>query len=261
MYTTLKKRRFQGAIIAVSLLTSGCEYLGPNVAVKLPLDVKSTEKPLNSEEDKVAFTQLKNDDTDAKQASKPKIQEFKGTGRFIEPTQEAGTKTKSSEGKYSLNFDDADLGEVSKIILSDMLGENYVLNPAIAGKVTLQTTQPLTKAELLPTLEMLLRMNDVALIKSDGIYRIEPNAKALQASGIPTLGKPGKALAPGYQTKIIPLRFIGATDMMEILTPLLPDKSVVRSDPARNILMISGTSYEIEKILDIVRTFDVNFMA
>ncbi|MEQ1636935.1 MAG: type II secretion system secretin GspD [Methylococcales bacterium] len=261
MYTNLKKRRFQGAIIAVSLLSTGCEYLGPSVSVKIPLKAEVSEKSLSSKEGDVAFTQLKNDEADAKQANKPKIQEFKGTGRFIQPAQEADAKTKSGEGKYSLNFDDADLGEVSKIILSDMLGENYVLNPAIAGKVTLQTTQPLTKAELLPTLEMLLRMNDVALIKTDGIYRIEPNAKALQASGVPTLGKPGKALMPGYQTKIIPLRYIGATDMMEILTPLLPDKSVVRTDPTRNILMISGSSYEIQKILDIVQTFDVNFMA
>ncbi|MCX7086488.1 MAG: type II secretion system secretin GspD [Methylococcales bacterium] len=261
MRTNPKKRSFQGAIIACSLLTTGCELLGPDVAVKLPLKAEVIEKPLKSNEGEVAFTQLKNQDDDAKKLIKPKSEQFKGTGRFIDPNIETGDKPKSADGKYSLNFDDADLGEVSKIILSDMLGENYVLNPSIAGKVTLQTTQPLTKAELLPTLEMLLRMNDVALIKSDGIYRIEPNAKALQASGIPTLGKPGKALAPGYQTKIVPLRFIGANDMMDILTPLLPDKSVVRADPARNILLISGTSYEIEKILEIVQTFDVNFMS
>jgi general secretion pathway protein D len=262
MNTNTKKQRFQGAIIAYSLLISGCELLGPDVAVKLPLKEEVTEKPLKSMDSDVAFTQLKNEEADTKQVNKPKIEQFKGTGHFIGSGHaEAAPSSKAADGKYSLNFDDADLGEVSKIILSDMLGENYVLNPSIAGKVTLQTTQPLTKAELLPTLEMLLRMNDVALIKSDGIYRIEPNAKALQASGIPTLGKPGKALAPGFQTKIVPLRFIGATDMMDILTPLLPDKSVVKADPVRNILMISGTSYEIEKILDIVQTFDVNFMA
>jgi general secretion pathway protein D len=262
MNINTKKLRFKSAIVAVSLLTTGCELMGPDIAVKLPLETEVPKDIQKSKEGEVAFTQLKNDESDTKQTSKPKMEQFKGTGRFIDQNNiNAETKPKASDGKYSLNFDDADLGEVSKIILSDMLGENYVLNPSVAGKVTLQTTQPLTKAELLPTLEMLLRMNDVALIKKDGIYRIEPNAKALQASGIPTLGKSGKALAPGYQTKIVPLRFIGAADMMDILTPLLPDKSVVKSDPMRNILLISGTSYEIEKVLEVVQIFDVNFMS
>lgn len=260
MNTHFKKRYLQSAIVAASLLSAGCELLGPNVAVKLPLNTVSTEPSATKKENDVAFTQLKNDDDDAKQVNKPKAEQRKGTGTFVNPKVTDEPKPKSKEGKYSLNFDDADLGEVSKIILSDMLGENYVLNPSVAGKVTLQTTQPLSKAELLPTLEMLLRMNDVALIKKDGIYRIEPNAKALQASGIPTLGKSGKALTPGYQTKIVPLRFTGAVDMMEVLTPLLPDKSVVKADPVRNILLVSGTSFEIEKILEIVQTFDVNFM-
>lgn len=260
MNINTRTRRLQGAIIAYSMLITGCELLGPDVAIKIPLEPELREKPVNSTDGQVVFKQLKNQDEN-KQIVKPKVEQYKGTGRFLDSSVDASGRPKDSAGKYSLNFDDADLGEVSKIILSDMLGENYVLNPTIAGKVTLQTTQPLSKEELLPTLEMLLRMNDVTLIKSNGIYRIEPNAKALQASGAPSIGKSGKALMPGYQTKIVPLRYVGATDMMEILTPLLPDKAIVRTDPARNILMISGTRDEIERILDIIQTFDVNYMS
>lgn len=260
MKTKFKIRCLQSAMIACSLFSSGCELLGPNVDIHLPLNNKPTEKPAKSTDSETFFTQLKNKD-DSKQTEKLKSEQFKGSNRFIDANINAPVKERSSEGKYSLNFDEADLGEVCKIILSDMLGENYVMNPAVTGKVTLQTTQPLTKAELMPTLETLLRMNDVALVKTDGIYRIEPNAKALFASGIPTIGKSGKALAPGFQTKIVPLQFVGALDMMDILTPLVPEKAVVRSDPARNILLVSGTRYEVERILEIIKTFDVNYMS
>ena len=260
MKTLFKTRTLQSAIVACSLLTTGCEFLAPSVNTKIPLNVVQNDTDKKTGPTDVQFTQLKNQD-DKKPSTKVTSQQFKGTGRFIDPNINTQSTGKAPEGKFSLNFDDADLGEVSKIILSDMLGENYVLNPAISGKVTLQTTQPLTKAELLPTLEMLLRMNDVALVKSDGVYRIEPNAKALQSSGIPTVGKSGRALMPGYQTKIVPLQFVGALDMMDILTPLVPEKSVVRSDPARNILMVSGSSYEVERILEIIKTFDVNYMS
>ncbi len=271
MNKKITKRTLQSAIVAYGLMITGCEYLGPQVGITYPLlNPDTTEKPSTkpkvgkdgkeSKDGDVVFKQLKNQDDNVKFA-KPKAEQYPGSGQFVDGAVNPTEKPKDTAGKYSLNFDDADLGEVSKIILSDMLGQNYVMNPAVSGKVTLQTTQPLTKEELMPTLEMLLRMNDVALVKSDGIYRIEPNAKALQAASSPSVGKSLKAMSPGFQTKVIPLRYVGVTDMMEILTPLLPDKSVVRADPARNILLVSGAQFEIERILDIVKTFDVNYMA
>lgn len=260
MKKKFKTRSLQSAIVACTLIASGCELLGPDVNVKIPLKGAAVDSSVKSTATDVNFTQLKNQD-DKKPLEKVKSEQFKGTGRFVDANINPQSTEKAPEGKFSLNFDDADLGEVAKIILSDMLGENYVLNPAIAGKVTLQTTQPLTKSELMPTLEMLLRMNDVALVKSDGVYRIEPNAKAMQASGVPTIGKSGKSLMPGYQTKIVPLQYVGALDMMDILTPLVPEKAVVRSDPARNIIMVSGSSSEVERMLEIIKTFDVNYMS
>ncbi len=71
---------------------------------------------------------------------------------------------------------------MAKVILSDILGQNYVLSPKVAGKVTLQTTDPLSKDELIPTLEMLLRMNNAVLIRDANIYHIEPASEALYSS-------------------------------------------------------------------------------
>jgi len=48
----------------------------------------------------------------------------------------------------------------------------------------LQTTDPLTKEELLPTLEMVLRMNNAALVKDGKIYHIEPASEALFISDL-----------------------------------------------------------------------------
>jgi len=88
---------------------------------------------------------------------------------------------------------------VAKVILGDILGQSYVLSPKVAGKVTLQTTEPLTKEELLPTLEMVLRMNNAALVKDGRIYHIEPAAEALYISDI-------SSSRSGYQTRVIPVR-------------------------------------------------------
>jgi general secretion pathway protein D len=117
----------------------------------------------------------------------------------------------------------------------------------------------LHKEELLPTLEMLLRINGAVLIKRDGLYRIEPEAVGAQMAG--TSGMKSKKLKPGYQIKVVPLKYVGAIDMSEILAPILPPKAVIKVDPARNILMLAGTRDELTKAMDLVDTFDVNFIA
>jgi Type II secretory pathway, component PulD len=134
----------------------------------------------------------------------PKGELFPGTNQFVPDTTTQHRKTKGSgEGSYNLNFDEADLGEVAKVILSDILGQNYVLSPKVAGKVTLQTTEALTKDELLPTLEMVLGMNNAALVKDGKTYHIEPTTEALYSS---SFSAPGSAGRTGYQVRVIPVK-------------------------------------------------------
>ncbi|MGR9071700.1 MAG: secretin N-terminal domain-containing protein, partial [Gammaproteobacteria bacterium] len=230
--------------------------MGPDMGEKLPLDAADV---LEDDSSEVVFKQLENEAPESLSTQmKPEL--FPGTGSFVSssPYQRA-YRSGGGNGKYTLNFDGADLGEVTKVILSDTLGENYVLNPKVTGTVTLQTTRPLTKEELLPTLEMLLKMNNAALVKEDAVYHIEPLAEAMKGSSL-VLGKTDAALPVGYQVRIVPLEYVGVQDMMEVLTPLLTEKSIVRVDESRNLLLIAGTGNELEQALDVVSTFDVDVM-
>ena len=260
-----------GQISCLVLSLSACEHLGPDLGIKLPIEpVETLTEPsienqtqTNSatlDDNTAVYSQFSNQQIADNTSTTTIFEEFPGTGQFISPSNRSGKQAKAEQGKYTLNFDEADLGEVTKIILSDMLGENYVLSPRAGGKVTLQTTRPLTKAELLPTLEMILRMNGVVIFKEAGVYRVEPNAQALNAGSSPKVGYAGKKLPAGYQVKIIPLRYVGVNDMTEILTPLMPAKAILRVDHARNLMMVAGTGRELEQILETVRTFDVNIM-
>ncbi len=257
-----------GLVVTSSLSLTACGDLGygPKLGIKIPLEERSDQDYINTEKNEeddkeIKFGQLDNEMPKADE-KKLKKQNFIGNGRFVS-RKASGTNEDqlkpAGEGKYSLNFDAADLGEVAKIILSDMLKEGYVLSPKVAGSVSLQTTEPLHKEELLPTLEMLLRINGAVLIKRDGLYRIEPEAIGAQMAG--ASGMTSKKLKPGYQIKVVPLKYVGAIDMSEILAPILPPKAVIKVDPARNILMLAGTRDELRKAMELVNTFDVNFVA
>lgn len=248
------------AFFTMAILFAGCESMGPELSKKLPLESGEPYSEMD-EKDAIIFDELTGEGEDD-QDDEPTAKIYPGTGQFISGRIDSKRSVTPSgkKGKYTLNFDDADLGEVAKVILSDTLKENYVINPKVGGRVTLQTTRPLTKEELIPTLEMLMRMNGVALIRDDGLYRLEPTASALAAADSPRMATKGGRLPPGYQVRIVPLRYVGVQEMQKILEPLLPQKSVVRADIARNLLMIAGTGRELENILETISIFDVDML-
>lgn len=184
---------------------------------------------------------------------------FPGTGQFI--NTEAAKKQpplKEVEGEVTLNFELADIRDVVKVIF-DTLQENYVIDPAVQGEVTVQTSRPLPKNMLIPTLESFLSMNGAVLLHEQGVYKIVP-ASAAAASGNLTprlnVGRP----YPGYGLRIVPLRYISASEMQKILQPLLPDGSIVSADNARNMLILAGSAQELAGAEETINIFDVNWL-
>ena len=241
-----------GLILSLTLLLTSCELLGPKRAAKQPLTPVLKDRP-DSSEDSVRFQELQNKSpvNDALQA---KIEMYPARDRFSPKTESHRRSSKpAGPGTYSLNFDDADLGEVAKVILSDILGQNYVLSPKVTGKVTLNTTEPLSKAELIPTLEMVLSMNNAALVKDGKIYHIEPKSDALYSSTV-------AGGSTGFQSRVIPIRNVAAQEIADILKPLVQDKTILNVDAARNTIVVQGTSDELARVMDMVSTFDIDML-
>lgn len=183
----------------------------------------------------------------------------RGTGTFVREISPPSVDT--TPGDVTLNFDGTDIREVVKVILGDLLQVNYVLHPAVQGVTSLQTGRPLRRDHLIPTLETLLRMNNAAIVYSGGTYEVVPLANAVQGRVVPQLGESGRALPEGYSVQVVPLQYIGAEEMSNILQPLAPEGSVIRVDNLRNLVVIAGTSPEMGNLLDTIRVFDVDWMA
>ena len=161
-------------------------------------------------------------------------------------------------GEVTLNFVNADIREAIDTILGDMLGVTYVVDPRVTGTVTIRTTKPIPQAALIPTLENLLASNGAALVPSDGGFNIQPMDVA--ATSLPPT-QVDAAATGAFGIHVLPLRFASAVDLQETLQPLIPPGRVLRIDPARNLLLFSGTGIEAAELQDLVSIFDVDWMA
>ena len=159
----------------------------------------------------------------------------------------------------SLNFEAADIREVAKVILADYLKESYTIHPSVTGTVTFRTVRPIAMRDLLPTLEMLLRQNNAAVVREEGLYKVLP-ISAVRGSVSPTLGSAFMpAIPPGFSVVVVPLRFVGAKEMERLLAPFAPDNTV-RIDEVRNLVILAGNQREIRHLLDTIELFDVDFL-
>ncbi len=186
--------------------------------------------------------------------SGPRAEIYRGSGSMIDLGR-APRQAEAEEGEITLNFQQMEIAEVVKIILGEILGANYVLDPNVSGTVSLQTSRPLSRAALLPTLETLLQVNGAVLVKSQNFYEIVPIDAASSGALVPRLNPVAQR---GYQLLVIPLRYIGAAELQKIVEPLKPVKGLLQVDEARNLLLVAGTQAELDNIRETVRVFDVD---
>jgi len=164
-----------------------------------------------------------------------------------------------SSGQARFNFEGESLQAVVKAILGDMLGQSYSIAPGVAGTVTVSTQQPVGAAGALSLLDDVLAQNNARMVYSDGRYNIVPADQALTSGVVPRIGSP--ALARGFETRVVPLRFVSATEMEKILKPYARQGAIVSTDGSRNMITIAGTRSELENYLRTIQVFDVDWMA
>lgn len=162
------------------------------------------------------------------------------------------------DGTFTVNVDEATIGEAAKLILGETLGYNYILDPRVQGSVTLVSNRPLSTRELLSSFEAALRLAGAALIQGDGSYKIVALQEVLEGE----MGQAdlGKAVSPGHGVSAIPLRYIAPQTLMELLDSFIARAGSVRASKVGNLILIRGPAEERRSLADIVLSFDVDWM-
>jgi general secretion pathway protein D len=171
---------------------------------------------------------------------------------------DAGAYDKDSED-VMLNLVAVSIPQAAKAVLGDVLELDYSVDARVQGAVTLQTPKPMSRSKLLEVFEAILRDNGAAIVPGGGAYRIVPLAEASRSTAALEIGT-GNDDTPGVRPQIVPLRYVSADNMREVLEPLIPQGMLLRADTRRNALILSGTPREVAAIKETISIFDVDWM-
>ena len=126
------------------------------------------------------------------------------------------------------NLRQADLLEVVDLI-ANTLKMNYILDPALrSGTVSINTYGDLTRDDLFPLLETILRMNGASAVKIGEFYRISPSGEIPRLPISPQTD-PDASIPDDERMilNVIRFRYTTATDIAAVLEPFVGPGALV----------------------------------
>ena len=176
------------------------------------------------------------------------------------PAAPQGPQSSAQAGpdtRFRFNCVDCDLLEFVRNIASE-LKLNYVVDPKVQGVVNILTYGEMRRSDLMSLLETVLQINGAAMVKTGPVYRILPSRNARQLP-LDVRRDPGPSASPAGESRvlqIVPMNFVPAADMAELLNPYLSDGGDITYHQGANYLIITDTPANVGKLLELVRIFD-----
>jgi general secretion pathway protein D len=180
------------------------------------------------------------------------------TGSVQAAVGAAGGAGGGGEG-VDLNFDNAPVTAVAKVILGDILSVGYSVDPRVQGTITLSSGRPVPKSRLLFVLESALRANNAVLVHDAGGYRIIPIDDAV-GNGATDRARPGDQIEPGYGLTVVPVQHVSVQTIMKLLDGFATRPGSIRADPGSNLILIVGNGVERSTAVDTILSFDQDWM-
>jgi len=170
----------------------------------------------------------------------------------------AVNKTSISSGQVSLNFDDADVYSVIQTVFGEILKANYIIDPKVKGRVTFRSVAPVLQKNILPVMEVILRLNGVAVVEDNSLYRIIPISDLAREPAAVNIGRSeekieikGKALL-----QVVPVEHLQSSEIVKLITPFVSVSAVIVDIPKTNHIIVVDTDANVKRLLQLINIFD-----
>lgn len=163
------------------------------------------------------------------------------------------------QNEVSLNFENTDIRDII-ITFCELLKVDYILDPGISGKITLQTYNKVKIKDLFHILEKILILNNFTVVKTGKFFRFMPISPAKKESLNIFFGKDGDLIPARDRLiiQIVPLEHISTSTAKSVISPLLSKHASFLDIPDINNLVLIDSANNIKRILEIIEIIDVD---
>ncbi len=158
----------------------------------------------------------------------------------------------------NITLDNMDIYPVLDQVLGQILGLNYVVDPAIRGTISLHIKGNYTKDGLLDLINSILQMQGLAVTRgAKGLYKVVRKANSARM-GNQVVGIRQRPVHPGDVIQVFQLEYLAATNTVANLRNFLSPGAVMVPVPSSNSIIICDTAPNIEKAARILGLLDTN---
>ena len=176
---------------------------------------------------------------------------FAQEGGFINPDKSTITDGQYFGKKISLDFQDADINSVLRII-SEVSGLNIVAGDDVTGKISIKLINvPWDQA-----LDIILRTKKLGIEKQGSIIRVAPIA-TLTAERQAELAQQQISLQlEPLVMALIPVSYADANELLPQIRSVLSNRGIIGVDKRTNIIIINDIERSIKKSKSLVASLD-----
>lgn len=155
-------------------------------------------------------------------------------------------------GRHTLNLTSADIGVLIQTV-SEITGRNFIVDPAVEGRVTVISGQPQGPEEIWRTFESVLRVHGYAVVPSGSMWKVLPEAAALRDAGA-GIAAVGVDRPDAMVTRVIEIGQVPAAELAALLRPLVSPSAQLAAQG--NTLVVTDRAGNVERIAQLVRRID-----
>ena len=175
------------------------------------------------------------------------------------PSSPATNNQITNRQEVSFNFDGADLLEVVRLFMQQLLKQDFLIYPGVKGSVTMAIEEQLSPEQIQHLLEGVLQINHMSMFYQDDRWHVMPLADVPSALSANNLLLPQQNSIPrGQQIKAYRLDYIVAAEMVKILTPYLSKGAQLYAHESSGVLLVCDYPHVIAKIGKLIKLFDVS---
>jgi general secretion pathway protein D len=163
----------------------------------------------------------------------------------------------STQGKLvSIDFNNVDINVLIKFI-SELTGENFVIDQRVKGKVTIISPSKITVKEAYKVFESVLEVHGYTTVKAGKVIKIVPSPDARSKNIETRIKEEASSPADKVVTQLIPLKYAEPAVIKKLFAPLVSKSSVVLDYAPTNMLIVTDVYSNIQRLLKILDAIDV----